>query len=398
MTKGKRQANVPNDVTISLTGQRVLFVVNVDWFLVSHRLPLVRATVEAGAEVTVACADTGSMDIIRSLGHVKVIPIPLTRSGTGPIGELKSLWAIARTVRTSHPHVVHNVTVKPVMYGTLATRLLSRRARVINAVSGFGFAVEGDANRLLSATVSLAYRLLFRSRRVTMIVQNEGAREWLLAQRCTRIEQIRLIEGSGVDCSNFTPAAHSRSDEAITVVLASRMLRDKGIEEFARAAAIAAPHFPNARFVLAGSTDMGGNPTSYSDEEVRALCASYPVEWLGQVTDMPTLLRNADVFVLPSYHEGLPKALIEAAASGLPLIATDIDGCRPVVHPHVNGELVKPRDVETLAAALCCLLADRNLRERYGAASRALAVERFALSKVLAETLVLYLPSKAGNT
>lgn len=373
-----------------LAGIRLLYVVNVDWFLVSHRLPLVRAAIEAGADVTVACADTGSMEPIRALGRVKVVELALSRSGTGPIGELKALWAIASTVRRTRPDVVHSVTIKPVLYGTLATRLLTRDARIINAVSGFGYTVEGSGHRLLSSMVTMAYRVLFRSRRVAMIVQNEGAREWLLRNRCTTSERIHVIEGAGVDCNRFAPPPEPRASNELQVLLASRMLRDKGIDEFAKAAAIVKQTCPRARFILAGSTDVGGNPTSYTDAELGLLCASHPVEWVGHVADMPAFLQTVDVFVLPSYHEGLPKALIEAAASGLPLVASDIDGCRPVISPGVNGELVPPRDERALAAAISALLADPGRRQRFGAESRRIAVERFSIDKILEATLRLY--------
>jgi glycosyltransferase involved in cell wall biosynthesis len=378
-----------------LTGVRLLYIVNVDWFLVSHRLPIVRAAIDAGADVTVACADTGAMAPIEALGAVRVVALPLSRSGTGLFGEARSLAAIAGLIWRTKPDIVHNVTIKPVMYGTLLTRLLRRRTRVVNAVSGFGYAVEGDAHKVLSSLVLAAYRLLFRSRRVEMIVQNDGAAQWLLRHRCTSLKHIHVIEGSGVDCERFTPPSTPRAEQPLTVLLASRMLRDKGVAEFAEAARMLRPKHPDAMFVLAGSTDVGGNPTSYTDDEMRQLEAAFPVRWTGHVADMPALLQTADVFALPSYHEGLPKALLEAAATGLPLVATDIDGCRPVVTSGVNGELVALGDAEALAATLDRLLSDAGLRRRYGDASRRIAVDRFAIERVVAATLQVY--AQAGS-
>lgn len=369
----------------SLAGVRVLFIVNVDWFFISHRMPLLRAAIERGAVVGVAAADSGRLEEIAREG-VQVFPIPMSRSGTGLGEQVRVAWAMGRAVRRFRPDLVHNVTIKPVLLGTGVVRVLQRRARVIAAISGFGFAVEGEAPSLLRRSVEVAYRVLLRSRRVTVVVQNDDARASVIERRVARAERVELIEGSGVQTDRFMPASRA-PDGTVRVAMASRILRDKGVVEFCRACALLGP---NVDAVLAGSLDTDGNPTSMARNEVDDLCSETGVTYVGEVNDMVTFLQQADVFVLPSYHEGLPKALIEAAACGLPLVATDIAGCRPVVTPGENGELVPVRAVESLAAAIEMLVSDPDRRARYGAASRRRAVERFSIDRVVRQFMAIY--------
>jgi glycosyltransferase involved in cell wall biosynthesis len=378
---------VPATEFNQLTGVRLLYVVNVDWFFISHRLPLLEAAVQRGAVVGVACASTGRLTEIEAHGG-QTFELPMTRSGKNPLDELRSLIAVSRIVRRFRPDVVHNVSIKPVLYGTAAARLLNRRATVINAISGFGYAVEAR-DSLLSRVVRQTYRQLFRSRRVRVVVQNEDARRQLVGERIASPSQIVLIEGSGVDCDRFRPREHVEGHDApVRVLMASRLLRDKGVLEYCRAAATL--RGLGVRFLLAGPLDVGGNPTALSGREVDAACTSASVEYLGEVKGMPELLRSVDIFVLPTYHEGLPKALLEAASTGLALVATDIPGCRPVVQPGVTGELVEVGDVASLAAAVKKLIENPGLRRRYGSASRRLAVERFSLARVVAEFMNMY--------
>ena len=375
-----------------LAGVRLLFVVNVDWFFISHRLPLLRAARSEGAEVAVATADTGRLHEIEAEG-VTVYPLRMSRAGRSPVEQARSVLEIARAIRGFRPDVVHNVTIKPVLIGTLVTRLLRRRTRIINAISGFGFVMEGGAGGAARRVVRLCYRLLFRSARVTVVVQNDDARRLLVEERIARHDRIELIEGSGVDCDEFAPVdGDDRSDTPVTITMAGRILRDKGVVEYCEAIARLADGRVEA--VLAGSLDPEGNPTALRRDELDALCERTGVRYLGDVDDMPSLLGSSDVFVLPSHHEGLPKVLIEAAASGLPLVATDIAGCRPVVHPDVNGELVPVRDVESLAAAIERLAGDPQRRRRYGVASRRLALERFSVSGVVERFVELYAGSR----
>lgn len=375
---------------------RVLLICNVDWFLLSHRAHLVSHLVGTGRQVTVACADTGRVAEIRGLG-ADVVVVNFTRSGTSLVTEARTAMSLVRVVRRVRPDIIHNVTVKPVLYGTFAARVVSRGTPIINAVSGFGFSFSKTAGKVLKGAVLGVYRVLMRAKRVTFLVQNEDARDLLVAQRITRDGQIAVIEGSGIDCERFRPDHTRRNPATVCVLMASRILRDKGVEEFLGAARSVVANDSSVACLLAGSLDSGGNPTSISEEELSHMMEGSTVSYLGEVTDMASLMQSVDIVVLPSHHEGLPQVLLEAAASGLPLVATDIPGCRSVVEPGANGERVPVGDARALAQAIMRLASDPGLRERYGDASRTIAVARFARDKIMSDYDVLYERVLAGR-
>ncbi len=379
---------IAHQSTRRLEGVRILFVVNVDWFFLSHRLPLLEAAVAEGAVVGVAARDSGRLTELEHAG-IATYPLPMTRASRSVVEMFRSTLSISRAIRSFRPHVVHNVTIKPIIFGTLAARLLAREAAVINAISGFGFALQGEQSRFLRGLVLRSYRLLFKSERVTVVVQNDGAAQEVTSNGLASDAQIELVEGAGVDCQRFRPRQTPHLDDGpIRVLMASRILRDKGVVEFCSAANQISE--PEIQATLAGSLDPQGNPTALTAAEVETLCESTGVNYIGEIEDMPRLLSESDIFVLPSYHEGLPKVLLEAAACGLPLVATDIPGNRPVVHHGVNGELVPVAETGPLAEAIARLAADGNLRERYGTASRETAVRRFAVEKVAASFVDMY--------
>ncbi|MGA1589133.1 MAG: glycosyltransferase [Ilumatobacteraceae bacterium] len=208
-------------------------------------------------------------------------------------------------------------------------------------------------------------------------VENAEAVERVIELGLSARDRTHLIEGAGVDTDRFHPAESGGSDaEAATVLLPARMLRDKGVVEFIEAARSLSAR-SDIRFLLAGRIDVDGNPTAISEADLDALLSDSGAHWLGEVDDVAELMRQVDIVALPSYHEGLPKALLEAAACGLPLIATDIPGCRPVVHDGENGILVPVRDAASLASAIERLASDPALRSTYGERSRQMAVDRF---------------------
>jgi glycosyltransferase involved in cell wall biosynthesis len=229
----------------------------------------------------------------------------------------------------------------------------------------------------------------FRGRRARVILQNSDDAALFERFRLARGADVRLIRGSGVDCSRFTPPEHAPVSGPLRVLLAARLLRDKGVLEYVEAARRLRAQGRRIRFLLAGEPD-DGNPAALSAAEVRAFAADGTVEWMGHVDDMPALVRSVDVMVLPSYREGLPKSLIEAAACARPLIATDVPGCREVVEDGVDGLLVPAREAEPLAAAIAALDDDPELRRRLGEAARVKALQQFDQEVVLRETLAVY--------
>jgi glycosyltransferase involved in cell wall biosynthesis len=282
--------------------------------------------------------------------------------------------------------LLHNIAQKPVLYGTLAARLAGVPA-VVNGVAGMGYLFTSETRRarLLRGLIGIAYRALLRGPAVRTLVQNADDRT--LIHRLIGIEPI-LIPGSGVDLERFHPAEEPPG--VPVVVLASRMLWDKGVGDFVGAARILKAKGTLARLALVGNPDPG-NPHSVEEPQLRAWQQEGCVEWWGHQTDMPAVLRRAHIACLPSYYrEGLPKFLIEAAAAGLPLVTTNATGCREALEDGTSGLLVPPRDPSALAAALESLVLDPDRRRRLGAQSRRIAEERFDARHIHSQTLAVY--------
>jgi glycosyltransferase involved in cell wall biosynthesis len=305
--------------------------------------------------------------------------------GMNPLRDLATIQDLLRLFRMLKPDIVHNVTVKPVLYGTLAARLVGV-PRVINAISGLGYLFTGVrlSRRLLGIAL---YRLLMRHPDMRVIVQNREDlalfREYDLAPDRT----LRLIRGSGVDIVGFAPG--TRPAGVPLVLQVSRMVGDKGVREFVQAAEIVRRTHPDIRFVLAGPL-YPGNPSALTESELRAAEASGAVTWIGPCNDIAKLLAQASIFCLPSYREGLPKSLLEAGACGLPSVTTDTSGCREVVQDGDNGLLVPVADAPALATAIERLLADPHAAAAMGARARLKVEQEFSLDRIIAAQLALY--------
>ena len=365
---------------------RVVFVVNVDHFFLSHRLPLGRAARDAGAEVIVAAADTGRAGEIRAEGF-GFEPLPISRHGTRVAGEARAFAALLGVYGRLRPDLVHHVTIKPVLYGSLSARL-RRTPAVVNAVSGLGsFLTSDDRRRLLRRLVDGTYRAALRHPRSRTIFQNPEDHDLFLRRGFIGRENGVLIRGAGVDCTRFLPTPEPEG--APVVMLASRMLWDKGVGTFVKAARLLAAQGVRARFVLVGDTDEE-NFMAVPGAQLRAWAAEGVVEWWGVQQEMHRVLPQAAIVVLPSLREGLPKVLLEAAACGRPMVASDVPGCREIVRPGVTGERVPFGDARSLAEALGALLGDRARRASYGAAARAIAEAEFSEALVVRQTLDVY--------
>lgn len=364
---------------------RVLYVENVGWGFLTHRVALALAARRKGYDVHVA-ADVESEDeqaaiVAHGFGFHR---LHLARGLVGISRDLRSLGELIALYRRLRPDVVHHITVKPVIYGTLAARLIPSLA-VVNTVSGLGhlYVVDDRRTKLLRSFASAGYRAAFSRRKSWTIFQNDDDR-----RRFPALANAIVIEGSGVDLERFGPTEEPQGD--VAVVLPARMLREKGVVEFSHAARALQASGARARFRLAGIPDPA-NPGSLSERELRGLERECGVEWLGYCADMPRVFRESGIVCLPSYYgEGVPKALLEAAASARPIVTTDLPGCRQVVSHGRNGLLVPPRDVPALTAALRLLIEDSALRSRLGKQGRATAESRFDLNRVNAETLAVY--------
>lgn len=375
-----------------MTGQasrpRLLLVVNNASFFVSHRLPLGLAAIAAGYEVHVACPPSEALDALAGHGFVPHA-VPIARGRNTPGSEIATLRALFRLYREIRPDIVHHVTVKPVLYGSLAARMAGVPA-VVNAMSGLGYlyTTTGLSAWLRRAAVETAYRFAFRQPELRVIFQNPDDRDVFVRRRLVRERDTVLIRGSGVDPSQFVPSPEPAVGDPI-ILLPARMLWDKGVGEFVDAARRLMARGVRARPVLVGDVDEG-NPSSVPRERIQDWVAEGVVQWWGFRRDMPEVYADTSIVCLPSYREGVPKSLLEAAACGRAIVTSDVPGCREVVTHGLNGLLVPPRDPAALADALQALIDDPPRRARMGAAGRRRVESEFTAEFLVGQQLALY--------
>jgi len=368
--------------------RRLLFLLNEALFFTTHRMPIGEAMLAAGFEVHVAAPfEQPYVDLIRARGF-RYHDIPLSRGGRSVAGELRLFAAFVRLIRAVRPDLVHHVAMKPGVFGGAASRLL-RVPAAVHAVTGLGFLFtrEGVANRAIRAALLPLWRFALHHPNARAIFQNPDDMAMFLERGLAPRDRSVLIRGTGVDLDTFAPRP-AREDPPVAMFPA-RLLGDKGVNEFVAAARLLKARGVRARFVLVGRRDPL-NPTDVGEAALQAWLREGAVEWWGFRDDMPQTLNRADLVCMPSYREGAPRGLIEAAACGLPIVASDAPGCREVVRDGENGLLVSVRDAEATAAAIARLLAEPELRRRMGERSRALAVERFSLERFVADTLAVY--------
>lgn len=363
-------------------------MVNVDWYFWSHRLPLARALRGAGYDVAVVAAEErGFRSRIEEAGF-RFLPLRLRRGSTNPVRELGTLLDLVRIYRRERPELVHHVSIKPILYGSIAARLAGRPA-ILNAVTGLGHAFLPEVRRSLLGRITTAlYHYACAGSTTVVLCQNPEDRAALVVLGVVPEDRTVLIRGSGVDMSAFSPAPEPAGVPIL--LLCGRMLWDKGVGEFVEAAGILKEAGVPHRAVIVGIPDEE-NPNSVPLTKLQQWDRSGVIEWWGLREDMPTVFAQSTIVVLPSYYpEGVPKVLIEAAAAGRPIVTTDVPGCREIGRPGVNADLVRPRDPKHLADALEALLADPSRRAAYGAAGRLIAEAEFSETQVIAETLHLY--------
>ena len=379
---------------------KILFFANTDWYLYNFRLPLARYLRDHGHEVVVLSPPGPYIAKLQAAGF-RALPVPMQRRSLHPLRELALLNPLRRLYAQERPDLAHHFTIKCVVYGSLAARLAGIPARV-NAVTGLGHVFTSDSlkTRLLRPPVCALLRLALGGANSRLIVQNPDDLAAFQRAGLINTARIRLIRGSGVDTQRFQPAECTpphpnppppggRGLEPLKILLASRLLWEKGIGEYVAAARRLRQQGLNVHFLVAGDPDPG-NPASIHPEQIARWRQDGDVILLGHVDDMPALLAQTDIAILPSYGEGVPRSLLEAAACGLPLIATDVPGCREIVQPGVNGLLVPPKDASALAAAIRQLYHDPLARQRMGQASRTIAVTEFDQRLVFEQTWAVY--------
>ncbi|MCB1619109.1 MAG: glycosyltransferase family 4 protein [Thiothrix sp.] len=369
---------------------KILFVGNDIAFFFSHRLPLAQQALQAGYQVHIAMPEPPDHPLVHRLRELGISyhPVALRRMGRNPFHELAAVFSLYRLYRTERPDLIHHIAIKAILYGGLAA-LFQRSGQSLFAFTGLGtlFTHEDRGTRLLRHLLEPCYRLIFLPARTWALFQNPDDLNLFLDSGIASRERAFLIRGSGVNLQDYRPLPEP--DGIPVVMLASRLLRTKGVDEFAGAAALVAASGVSARFVLVG--DCPDNHDAIPEARVHAWVRQGRLEWWGHCSNMPAVLVRASVVCLPAhYREGVPKVLLEAAACGRALVASDIPGNREAVRDGENGLLVRPRDAVSLAAGIMALLADPEQRMRMGQAGRRLVEREFSVEQVVDRTLTIY--------
>ncbi len=354
---------------------KVVVAGNIGQSLVNFRGPLMRTMIDNGHEV-VAVGPEGDNDYAPALHElgVRYRTVPLERAGFNPFSDLRYMFALRRLMREERPHVFLGYTIKPVIYGNIAARLagVPTSSAIITGL-GYAFGQNGAKQRVLGAIIRFLYRAALSGAKVVFF-QNPDDRKEFLARGFVDDNRAVLVAGSGVDLSRFESSPPPPPPPAFLLI--ARLIREKGIDQFVDAARALKPKYPEARFQLLGPMDA--NPTAVSKAELAQWRSEGIIEYLGETTDVRPYLRNASVFVLPSYYrEGTPRTALEALATGRPVVTTDAPGCRETVVDGKNGFLIEPRSSESLTAALERFLNEPELMERMGAASLELARTKY---------------------
>lgn len=377
--------------------RRLTFVVNHVAFFVSHRLPIAQEAQRRGYKVDLITGQAGSqsMELIaeRALLSTGITHrrVAFKSAGINPVLELWGIIQLVWLLRRHQPDLVHCASPKGLLYGGIAARLAGVRGLVL-AVSGMGYAfTETKHKSILRSFVGTVYRwlawLAYGHHNKRVIVQNIDDERMVIEVGLAKPEEVRLIPGSGVVLRSFVDAVIE--SKLPIILLPARMLVDKGVLEFVDAAKLLKGRVGEWRFVLAGTADYQ-NPSSVPSEQIEAWQTEGLVEWFGHVEDMVPLFAQVSIVCLPSYREGMPKALLEAAAAGCAVVTTDTAGCREAILAGETGDLVSVRDSKALADTLLALINNRERRERYGYAGRQLAINRFGLDSVIKQTFDIY--------
>jgi len=369
------------------SARRIILVANTDWYLFNFRLSLARAIRDLGWEAILVSPGGRYTRRLTEAGF-RWLPLSLDRRGVFPLAELKTLFGLRSIYRRLRPDLVHHHTLKPVLYGTLAARWAGVPG-IVNSVTGLGFVFLSSrpGARLLRPLVGEGLCRTLNQDGVYGIFENAGDRESLLARGLAPADRHTLIEGVGVDLERFTASAEPKGEPV--VLMASRMLWDKGVGDFVEASRRLRQEGHQARFALVGAPDPG-NPSSISTLQIRRWAQSGVVEWWGHSDDMPHVLGQCHIVVLPSRGEGVPTVLLEAAASGRPVVASDIAGCREVLRPGETGLLVPPGNPLALAQAIASLLGSPDERARMGRLGRDFMKARFDQVEINRRTIMVY--------
>ncbi len=369
--------------------KKILILVNYLSFFLSHRLPIANALLAKGFDVFIGYGELRGADpkLLEQRGF-KVNFVPIQPGGINFFKDLKTLYHIWKYFNKVKPDIVHLVTIKPYLYGGIISRLIGVPS-LITAVSGLGTLFIGKKlnTRILRIFLYPIYKFAFGHKNQKIILQNKDDLKTLVSWGVLKSNKVNLIKGSGVKLQDFTNLEEPKG--TITICFAGRLLRDKGVLEFISAARILRERGVNARFLLAGDIDVN-NPTGINFDELKKRNKEDYVEILGYQKNISTLYEKSHIICLPSYREGLPKSLIEAAAAGRAIVTTDVPGCRDTVIPNVTGIIIPPKDSFKLADAMQRLIEHPQERISMGKAGRKFAEKEFPIEKIVQNHLEIY--------
>jgi glycosyltransferase involved in cell wall biosynthesis len=369
--------------------QKIFLVSRCAWTLFNFRAGLMRELMKNGNTVIGGGASgDGFEPKIEALG-VKFNGLPVDKKGINPRADVKLFWTLYRWYREEQPDIVHHFTIKPVIYGSIAARM-AKIPKIVNTVTGLGYVFTDEKLTWLRRLVVGLYRISLNCADFTFF-QNQDDYDLFLSHGMVKKSGTALLPGSGVDCEHFSPVSGPNPLEKSqpTFLMVSRLLKDKGVYEFVEAARQVKELHPKARFQLLGRRDVR-NPNVVPESDIESWRNQGLVSWSGEVTDVRPIMAKSDVVVLPSYREGIPRALLEAAAMAKPIITTDAVGCREVVDDEVNGLLVPVKDAPALAGAMERMINDPEMRKRMGKAGRKKVEREFDEKIVIKKILEVY--------
>ena len=374
---------------MSFKNKKIVILVNDLNFFCSHRLPIAEAAKDLSFKIVIGYGEEGGADpILLNQKGFNTKYVPMKRGSKNLLKDLISFFKIIFFLKKEKPDLVHLVTIKPYLYGGIASRLVGVPS-VVSAVSGLGtlFVHKNFKSKFLRFLTYPIYRLAFNHPNQIVIVQNRDDSNVLTKWNVLNYEKIRLIKGSGVQLKNFINLEEPAGIP--TVCFAARLLIDKGVNEFISAARILKQRQVKAKFILAGDLDKQ-NPSGLKANDLQKIIEEKIVNFIGFQEDIPSLYSKSHIICLPSYREGLPKALLEAAAARRPIVTTNVPGCRDAVISDKSGILVPIKDSLSLANALQELIIDASKRKEMGKTGRELAEKEFKLENVVDKHIKIY--------
>jgi len=365
-------------------------IVNVDWFFMSHRLPIAIKALEQGHKITIACRFTEHKAELESLGF-NTVDIPFSRSGGGVKAEINTIKTIKKAIKDIEPSLIHAITIKPVLYTGLALKTEKKDIPFVAAISGLGYVFTANTLRakLTKFIASAFYKTALSQNNKTVIFQNTSDEAILTEVTKLKTSDKVLIKGSGANLSvyDFKP---ENIVQAPKIVMACRLLKEKGVYQYIEAARIVKAIYPNTDFLLVGTPDLE-NPNSIKQVEIDKWVNEGVVNYLGHRNDIPDVFSCSNIVCLPSFYgEGVPKVLIEAAACGRAIVTTDNPGCRDAVIEGETGLTVPIRDSKKLAEAIIKLINSTQLRLVMGQKARRFAEQEFDVNSVVEKHLEIY--------